>query len=66
MDIRWILEEAATDCHRMGCIPFDPRFDPAFVISAACQVSPSAVVRSAFMETYTASLRAAIIAGVEV
>jgi hypothetical protein len=66
MDIRWILEEAATDCHRLDLEPGNPRFDPAFVIDAARKVPSTSVVTSNFMEAYSASLRAAIINGVNV
>ena len=66
MDIRWILEEAATDCFRMGLEVGAAQFDPAYVIDAARSVPPSAVVQSNFMEAYAASLRSAIIQGVEV
>lgn len=66
MDIRWILEEAATDCFRTGLEVGNALFDPAYVIDAARSVPPSAVVQSNFMEAYAASLRSAIIQGVEV
>ena len=66
MDIRWILEEAACDCHRLDVEPMDAHFDPAFVINEARKVPPTSVVTSTFMDAYCASLRSAIIAGVEV
>jgi hypothetical protein len=66
MDIRWMLEEAACDCHRLDAVPMDPRFDPAFVINEARKVPPTSVVTSTFMDAYSASLRTAIINGVDV
>lgn len=66
MDIRWMLEEAACDCHRMDVEPMDPRFDPAFVINEARKVPPTSVVISTFMDAYCASLQSAIISGVDV
>lgn len=66
MDIRWILEEAACDCHRMDVEPMEARFDPAFVINEARKVPPTSVVTSTFMDAYCASLRSAIVAGVNV
>lgn len=66
MDIRWMLEEAACDCHRTDVVPMDARFDPAFVINEARKVPPTSVVSSTFMDAYSASLRTAIINGVDV
>ena len=66
MDIRWILDEAATDCGRCGCMPADPVWDPGYVIDAARMVEPSSIVKSNFMEAYSSSLRTYMIAGIEV
>lgn len=66
MDIRWILEEAACDCHRMNVEPGKPAFDPGFVINEARKVPATSVVTSNFMEAYCASLRTEIINGVDV
>jgi hypothetical protein len=66
MDIRWILDEAATDCGRLGLAPGNPAWDPAYVIDAARSVPPSSVMKSNFMETYCSSLRSAITEGVNV
>lgn len=66
MDIRWILEEAACDCHRMDVEPGNPAFDPGFVINEARKVPATSVVTSNFMEAYCASLRTEIINGVDV
>lgn len=66
MDIRWILEEAACDCHRMDVEPGNPAFDPGFVINEARKVPATSVVNSNFMEAYCASLRTEIINGVDV
>lgn len=65
MDIRWILEEAACDCHRMDVEPGNPAFDPGFVINEARKVPATSVVNSNFMEAYCASLRTEIINGVD-
>lgn len=65
MDIRWILEEAATDCGRQGYMPGQPAHDPARVIEAARMVQPSSVVKSSFMDAYCASLRTFIKEGVQ-
>lgn len=66
MDIRWILEEAACDCHRMDVEPGNAAFDPGFVVNEARKVPPTSVVTSNFMDAYCASLRTEIINGVDV
>ena len=61
-----MLQRATDDCAAHGMAPHDPRCDPGHVIDAARQADSDLVDTSRFMDAYAASLRSAIVTGVEV